>query len=175
MTSSPWPRKTRATLSWQHLSASEADTGERWAVVWDTSRKSETASHNTALEISERAALDRAKHLLRMGFVVYELRDSDGIVILDEPGIRDRLGMQPEPAMATVPPVEAPDDVEPESVPAGEYHDNLARDMIDVHGHGAVNVARANARNAAMAGRTEQVRKWLAVVDGIQRRQVPSL
>ncbi len=170
MTSSPWPRKTRATLSWQHLSASDAESGKRWAVMWDTSRKPETASRNTALEGSERAALDRAKHLLRMGFVVYELRDADGIVVLDEPGIKDRLGIKPE-AVAVEDPLS---DAVPDPSP-GEVNDTLARDMIDVHGNGAAGIARGNARNAAVAGRTEQVRKWLAVVDVIQRRQVPSL
>ena len=138
--------------------------------MWDTSRKPETASRNTALEGSERAALDRAKHLLRMGFVVYELRDSDGLIILDEAGIKDRLGIAPD-AVSVADPLS---DVAPE-VLAADVNDTLARDMIDVHGNGAAGIARGNAHNAAVAGRTEQVRKWLAVVDVIQRRQAPAL
>jgi hypothetical protein len=172
MTSNPWPRKTRAPISWQHLSASEADSGKRWAVVWDTSRLSEAKSRNTALEPSERAALDRARHLLRMGFVVYELRDSTGMILLDEAGIKNRLGLKSVAAQ-----VGDPSGDETASVAARDTdpNDNLARDMIDVHGNDAAGIARDNARTAAIAGRTEQVRKWLAVVDVIQRRQVASL
>jgi selenophosphate synthase len=49
-------------------------------------------------------------------------------------------------------------------------NDALARDMIDVHGPGAAGVARENARAAAVVGRAVDARKWLGVVDIIQRR-----
>ena len=38
----------------------------------------------------------------------------------------------------------------------GSDDDNLARDMIDVHGQEAATVARANARAAALAGRSRE-------------------
>jgi hypothetical protein len=46
----------------------------------------------------------------------------------------------------------------------------LARDMIDVHGAGAAQVARDNARTAACAGQFVDARKWLRLVDLIQRQ-----
>jgi hypothetical protein len=46
----------------------------------------------------------------------------------------------------------------------------LARDMIDVHGAEAADVARANARAAACSGRPDEARTWIRVIDLIQRR-----
>jgi hypothetical protein len=48
--------------------------------------------------------------------------------------------------------------------------DELARDMIDVHGADAAGVARENAREAACSGRPNEARTWIRVVDLIQRR-----
>jgi hypothetical protein len=181
MATTPWPRKTRATLNWQHLSAPEADAGKPWAVIWDTTRKPGTDGRNTALESNERAALDRAKHILRMGFLVYELRDSTGALFLDEGGVRDRLGLKPDapaapeatatPTLTAIPVGESEDEFVAAVRPDGAIaNDDLARDMIKAHGNGAAGVARGNAQTAALAGLTEQVRQWLAVVAVIQRR-----
>ena len=49
--------------------------------------------------------------------------------------------------------------------------DNLARDMIDVHGKQAAIVARANARAAALAGQADKARSWIRVLGTIQRQQ----
>ena len=38
-------------------------------------------------------ALDRARHLLRMGFVVYEIRAPQGSLFLGETAIKARLGL----------------------------------------------------------------------------------
>jgi hypothetical protein len=50
-----------------------------------------------------------------------------------------------------------------------ETSEQLARDMIDVHGADAAGVARANARVAARAGQLIEARKWLRLVELIQR------
>jgi len=71
------------------------DTGERWTVIWDTKRKPGMDGRNSAVERFEAGALDRARHMLRMGFVVYEIRQPSGLVFLGEAGIRERLGLQP--------------------------------------------------------------------------------
>src|SRR5579862_8163138 len=92
-----WPRRHKSTLGWQHLSAREADTGARWTVIWDTKRNAESDGRNTAVEKVEAAALDRARHLLRMGFVVYEVRDPSGSIFLNETDLRARGGLQPDP------------------------------------------------------------------------------
>jgi len=51
-----------------------------------------------------------------------------------------------------------------------EIGEQLARDMIDVHGADAAGVARDNARAAARAGQLIEARKWLRLVELIQRR-----
>jgi hypothetical protein len=94
MKSSEWPRRHKSTLSWQHLSGHDNDTGERWTVIWDTKRKPGTDGRNSAAERYESTALDRARHMLRLGFVVYEIRQPSGLVFLEEAGILERLGLR---------------------------------------------------------------------------------
>ena len=53
----------------------------------------------------------------------------------------------------------------------GSDDDNLARDMIDVHGQEAATVARANARAAALAGRAEKAKSWIKVLGAMQRQR----
>lgn len=83
--------RPRSSASWQLLSASEGDDGKRWHIVWDTARRPESDGRNTAAEKSKSAALDRARHMLRMGFVVYEIREPSGSLCLDEAAIREQL------------------------------------------------------------------------------------
>ena len=84
--------RPRSTTNWQHLSASERDDGKRWRIIWDTTRRAENELRNTAVEKTQSAALDRARHMLRMGFLVYEIRDASDAVFLDEASIRVQLG-----------------------------------------------------------------------------------
>ena len=51
--------------------------------------------------------------------------------------------------------------------------EQLARDMIDVHGADAAGVARDNARAAACVGQFVEARKWLRMVKLIQRLARP--
>jgi hypothetical protein len=95
MATTEWPRKTRSTLSWQHLAGHDADNGDRWSVIWDTQRRLDEGSRNTALEKFEASALSFARHMLKMGFIVYEIRNPSGSVFLEELGIKERLGLQP--------------------------------------------------------------------------------
>lgn len=48
----------------------------------------------------------------------------------------------------------------------------LARDMIEVHGAEAAIVARENVRTAALAGQRPQARRWIRVLEIIQRGQI---
>jgi hypothetical protein len=48
--------------------------------------------------------------------------------------------------------------------------ERLATDMVDVHGTRADEIARANARQAALAGRAGEARQWIEVLRAIQRR-----
>ena len=51
--------------------------------------------------------------------------------------------------------------------------EQLARDMIDVHGADAAGVARDNARAAACSGQFVEARKWLRMLKLIQRLARP--
>lgn len=53
--------------------------------------------------------------------------------------------------------------------------EQLARDMIEVHGAEAATVARDNVRAAAFAGQRPQARHWIRVLEIIQwsRRDAP--
>ena len=78
-----------APPNWHQLAKEEPDTGERWTIVWDTRRQGiENASR--AVEKTQAAALDRAKHLLRLGFIVHEISGTDGAVWLEEVEILKR-------------------------------------------------------------------------------------
>ena len=93
-----WVRKQRSSSNWHHLSARQIDDGKRWSIIWDVARKAGVEHRNTALEKHETGALDRARHMLRMGFIVYEIREPSGSVFLEEAGLRERFGY---PAAAT--------------------------------------------------------------------------
>lgn len=84
--------RPRASTNWQNLSASEGDNGKRWRIIWDTTRRPETEVRSTAVEKLKDAALDRARHMLRMGFIVYEIREPSGALFLDETAILAQLG-----------------------------------------------------------------------------------
>jgi len=48
----------------------------------------------------------------------------------------------------------------------------LARNIIEVHGTEAAVIARGNARGAALAGQSVQAKSWIRVLGFIQRLQV---
>jgi hypothetical protein len=56
------------------------------------------------------------------------------------------------------------------AMPDEADEDALARDMIEVHGMEAPGVARANARTAALAGAVASAKRWIRVLEVIQRR-----
>jgi hypothetical protein len=95
MASREWSRQSRAKPNWHNLSVRTQDTGERWSILWDTKRKPGSDGRNRAEEKSERAALERARHLLRMGFVVYEIRDPADALLFDEARLRQHFGLGP--------------------------------------------------------------------------------
>jgi hypothetical protein len=91
-----------------HVTREEPDTGERWSILWDTRRRTGADQRNTAVEKSQSAALDRARHLLRLGFVVYEIREPSGSLLMDEAEIAKRC--RPAPAVVKPPPAPTPPD-----------------------------------------------------------------
>jgi|SRR5579872_4860209 len=69
--------------------APEYDTGERWIISWET-RRPESGEWSQAVEKSEAAAVERACHLLKLGFVVFQIAGPAGI-FLDEAAIAQRF------------------------------------------------------------------------------------
>jgi hypothetical protein len=87
-----WPRKSYSSSSWHRLSVTEGDNGERWTIVWDTQQRPGSEGRSIAREKLESGALDRARHMVRMGFVVYEIREPKGTLHLTGDALRQRLG-----------------------------------------------------------------------------------
>ena len=77
--------------NWHAINKVEASSGETgWTVIWDTARNPDT--FNTAHLKNEAEAIASARKFLRMGFVVYSIKDAAGAETMDESAINDRLG-----------------------------------------------------------------------------------
>lgn len=63
-----------------------------WTIWWDMHRRPDQERWSRAVEKTESEALDRARRFLKLGFVVYEIRDAKGAVFMDEARITERLG-----------------------------------------------------------------------------------
>jgi hypothetical protein len=72
-----------------HLIAT--DTGPPWTVLWDTSARSE-GEWSTVRTQTEAAALERAAHFVKLGFIVHAIRDPSGSVVMDAASIAGRFG-----------------------------------------------------------------------------------
>lgn len=165
MNDSGWMRQKKQNLSWQTLHGRDPDVDTRWTIIWDTKRNPEAAGRNTAAERSETSALDRARHILRMGFVVYEVRDPSGALFLAEAAIRRKFGLSAEPQGEVAEPTID------NGRAMGLDREDLVRAMIEAHGDDAAGIAQENARSATIAGQLAAAKSWLDVVDAIQRRQ----
>lgn len=86
--------------------APEYDTGERWVIFWDT-RRPESGNWSEAVEKSEAGAIERAKHLLRLGFIVFQITGPADSVFMTEDEIIQRL-RSPSAAKRTRTPDEPP-------------------------------------------------------------------
>lgn|SRR5487761_486897 len=69
--------------------APEYDTGERWIIFWET-RRPESGEWSQAVEKSEAAAVERARHLIKLGFIVFQIAGPAGL-FLDEAEIARRF------------------------------------------------------------------------------------
>jgi hypothetical protein len=86
-----WLSKPQARSSWHRLAVTEGDNGERWTIVWDTERRPGVEGRSVAREKLQTGALDCARHMRRMGFIVYEIRHPSGEVYLAEDALQERL------------------------------------------------------------------------------------
>lgn len=69
-----------------------------WTIWWDTERRPGVERWNSATALTEAGALDRAQHFVKLGCVVYAIRNPDGAVYMDEAQIRARFSQKPKPA-----------------------------------------------------------------------------
>jgi hypothetical protein len=87
----------QTTPDWHKIKMVEKlDPAALWTVTWDTSRQS--ALFNTAYQKTEAEATDCAKRFLRLGFVVYSIRDPSGTEVMDETAIATRFKPELPPA-----------------------------------------------------------------------------
>jgi hypothetical protein len=78
------------TPNWHQIKMVEGSTPTSfWTVIWDTRRQPD--AFNTAHHKAQEDAVDCAKRFLRLGFLVYSIRDPDGVEIMDEAAIGERL------------------------------------------------------------------------------------
>jgi hypothetical protein len=69
-----------------------------WTILWDMHRRAGSEGWSRAVESNEGEALQRAERFLKLGFVVYEIRNPKGDVAHDEAAIRRRFKPAPSPA-----------------------------------------------------------------------------
>ena len=62
-----------------------------YTIWWDMHRRSGSEGWSRAIESSEIEALERAGRFLKLGFVVYAIRDPKGAVVMDEAQITERF------------------------------------------------------------------------------------
>lgn len=79
-----------AGSDWHSINKAEtSETKAQWTVSWDTARHADT--FNTSCHKSEQEAISSARRFLRLGFVVYSIKDPSGIEKMDEPAINQQL------------------------------------------------------------------------------------
>jgi hypothetical protein len=82
-----YPHKT---IQYSAPSASP-EKGPPWTVLWDTTARAD--GHWSMVHApSEAAALDRAAHFVKLGFVVHAIENPSGIVVMDADDIARRFG-----------------------------------------------------------------------------------
>ncbi len=65
--------------------------GPPWIVLWDTAARPE-GSWSSVRTQSEAAALERAAHFVKLGFIVHAIMDPSGAVLMDAETIAGRFG-----------------------------------------------------------------------------------
>jgi hypothetical protein len=74
--------------------------GALYTIWWDLHRHTGSEGWNRAVESSEDEALQRAERFLRLGFIVYAIKDPKGAVVMDEAQITERF-VRSAPYVAT--------------------------------------------------------------------------
>jgi hypothetical protein len=69
-----------------------------WTIWWDTERRPGGERWNVATALTEAGALDRAHHFVKLGCVVFAIRNPDGVVYMDEAQVGARFNRKAAPA-----------------------------------------------------------------------------
>ena len=62
-----------------------------WTIWWDMHRRAGTEGWSRAAESTQAEALQRTERFLRLGFVVYAIRDPRGAIFMDEAQIAEHF------------------------------------------------------------------------------------
>jgi hypothetical protein len=81
--------------------APEYDTGERWVIRWEI-RRPDNGRWSEVVTNSRESAVERAKHLLKLGFVVHDVAGPEG-VYLNEKEALQQLSPPPAPPKMRTP------------------------------------------------------------------------
>jgi hypothetical protein len=72
-----------------------------WVVTWDTRRRSD--AFNTSYQTSAIEAVDCARKFLKLGFVVYSIKEPDGTEFMDEAALAERFNPETSDTKITRP------------------------------------------------------------------------
>jgi hypothetical protein len=74
-----------------NVTAPAAEVTAPWTIWWDMHRRTGTAGWSRATEPTQDEALQRSERFLKLGFVVYAIRDPNGALFMDEAQITERF------------------------------------------------------------------------------------
>jgi hypothetical protein len=77
-----------------HTFPSTRDARLNWTIWWDMHRRASSEGWSRAMESSEEDALQRTERFLKLGFVVYAIKDPNGATFMDEAQIADHFALR---------------------------------------------------------------------------------
>lgn len=75
-----------------NLTPPTAEVTSLWTIWWDMRRRAGMEGWSRATEPTEDEALQRTERFLKLGFIVYAIRDPRGAIFMDEAQIAERFG-----------------------------------------------------------------------------------
>ena len=75
-----------------NLTPPSAEVTSLWTIWWDMRRRAGTEGWSRATEPTEDEALLRTERFLKLGFIVYAIRDPRGAIFMDEAQIAEHFG-----------------------------------------------------------------------------------
>ncbi len=82
-------------------SSARPDASLSWTIWWDMHRRSGSEGWSRATESNEEEAVQRAERFVKLGFVVYAIKDPKGEVFMDEAQITAHIAARAQLATET--------------------------------------------------------------------------